>query len=252
MIGPHTAPPVQNAERILGRECESFLSQLYGAGGPHTVDFLVVVEMTALFKWSADDNGFVRLPGQYDINVDCLAILEVFHMCSQFSLPVTDIKGQSIVFSGDFADTGYGGTGEVGFSHGENSHGTLGDLPGGIAEPEERDGVQTHIAVVGNGQRDAESVISNIVVVPFFQTGETAFDLFAVINRKQTLGVTGFRQISLWVQKGNCGRDLMLHRIISLLNRLNPLYHGKRRRGTFFRQECEELTGLDDQMLNCV
>ena len=74
------------------------------------------------------------------------------------------------------------GFGTTGFSKGEDTHGAVGYLPA-LLKIQETDGVQAHVAVVGDGQRDAEAVVAHIVIIPFLESGETALDLRAVIDR---------------------------------------------------------------------
>lgn len=93
----------------------------------------------------------------------------------------------------------------------EKAYGAFCDLPGRPLKAEEGHGVQAHVAVIGDGERHAEPIIANVVVIPLLEPGKAAPDRAPVIDRKQFLGVPRFRQIPTAVQQGNGFCDLVLH-----------------------------------------
>ena len=144
--------------------------------------------MPVLVEGGADDDGFLWFTSQSHVDVDGLSVLEILHVGRELSAAVLNVKGQLVPLSGNGAETGSRGGRQIGFSHWEDSHGAFGDLPGLFAKPQEGDRVQSHVTVVRNGQRHAETVVSYIVVVPLLQTGKTTLDIRTVINRQEALG----------------------------------------------------------------
>lgn len=211
VVRPHPTAPVQHAEGIRGGEGVCFRAQPHGSGGAHTVDLLVVVEMTRLLKGRADDHGLLRFIGERHVHVDGVPAPKFFHVGGEGAAALFHRELQLIPLALDGGDTGGGGGGQAGFAHGEDAHGAFGDLPGRPFKAEEGHGVQHHVAVVGDGERHAEPVVAHVVVVPLLEPGKAVPDRAPVIDRKQLFCVPRFRQISLTVQQGNGVCDLMLH-----------------------------------------
>ena len=217
VIGPHATAPVQNAEAVLGGEGVAVRANGHGAVGPHTVDLLVVVEVGFLFKGGADDHGFFRLPQQRYLDVNWLLAPEIIHVGRQDPLAPGHHEFHGIAGAADLGNTGAGAFGQAGLAHGEDPHGAFGDLPGGALERQEGDGVQTHVAVVGDGQGDAVAVVAHIIVIPFLQPCPAALDLGPVIDGQQPLGVAGFGQVAFFVQQRDDFCDLVLHKDTSMM-----------------------------------
>lgn len=210
-VRPHAPAPVQHAEGIRGFEGVCLRAQLHGPGGAHTVDLLVVVEMTRLLKGRADDHGLLRLVGECHVHVNGVRAPKFFHVGDEGAFAIFHRKLQLVPLALDGGDAAGGSGGQAGFAHGEDPHGAFCDLPGRPLKAEEGHGVKPHVAVVGDGERYAEPVVAHIVVIPLFEPGKAAPDRAPVIDREQLLGVPRLCQISPAVQQGYCFCDLVLH-----------------------------------------
>lgn len=130
----------------------------------HTVDFLVVVEMSWLWEGRADDHGLLRLISERHVHVDGVRAPEVVHVGSEGAFALFHRELQLVPIALDGGDALGGGGGQAGFTHEEDPHRAFCDLPRRPLKAEEGHGIKPHVAVVGDGERHADSVAANVVV----------------------------------------------------------------------------------------
>ena len=222
VICPHAPSPVQHAEGVGGVKGVCLPPDTHRPGSPHTVDFLVVVEVAGLVKGRADDHGLLRLLRQQQVALDGVPVQEVLHAEGQFPAAGDMAEHQRMALAAAGGVSGGGGLRQARPAHGKGPHGAAGHLPP-LIKLQKGDGVQPHVAVVGNGQRHGKVVVGHEVVVPLLDAGGRSLDVRPAIDGQQALGVARLPEIALFVQKRCAGGDLMLHGGVLLLIRLGPL-----------------------------
>ena len=106
---------------------------------------------------------------------------------------------QRVVFPlGDRVACGRGGR-QVRPAHGEQAHGAFGYLPL-FLKMQKRNGVQSHIAVIVNGQRQGKAVIGHQIVIPFFDMQCAGLDVRTAVDRQELFGIARLAQIAVFVQ----------------------------------------------------
>ena len=128
----------------------------------------------------------------------------------------------AVAVAGDDAVPGGGGLRQAGAAHGEHAHGAFCLFPL-LIKVQERDGIQPHVAVVGDGQRHGEMVVGRQIVVPFLDAGLSGPDVGAAVDGQEPLGVARLPQAALVIEQRCAVGDLMLHAGI-----LPYLFFGKR------------------------
>ena len=96
VIRPHAAAPVEHSEEFVLRQLVPAAAQLDPALGAHTVDLLVVIEMSGLVKGRGDDHALGRLVGELDNALDRLLVQKFVHVEREHPRPVLVIEGQGI------------------------------------------------------------------------------------------------------------------------------------------------------------
>ena len=186
---------------------------------PHTVDLLVVVEVAGLVKGRADDHGLLRLLRQQQVALDGVPVQEVLHAEGQLPAAGDMAEHQRMALAAAGGISGGGGLRQARPAHGKGPHGAAGHLPP-LIKLQKGDGVQPHVAVVGNGQRHGKMVVGHKVVVPLLDAGGRSLDVRPAIDGQQALGVARLPEIALFVQKRCAGGDLMLHGGVLLLDKV--------------------------------
>ena len=200
VVRPDTPSPVQHSKPRLGIQLHARPAQLNPAGGPHTVDLLVVVEMPALFKRRRDDHALRRLVREGDHALDGILPAEFVHVERQLARPVVIVvKRQRIAAARDLAGPGGARLREGRLPHRQQPHRAFRDLPAMI-EIQVGNRVQAHIAVVGNRQRETDMPVGHEIIVPFLDPHPARPDVRPVIVPEQAARPARLGQIPLAVQ----------------------------------------------------
>ena len=222
VICPHAPSPVQHAEGVGGVKGVCLPPDTHRPGSPHTVDLLVVVEVAGLVKGRADDHGLLRLLRQQQVALDGVPVQEVLHAEGQLPAAGDMAEHQRMALATAGGVSGGGGLRQAGAAHREHAHGAFRLFPP-LVKVQERDGVQPHVAVVGNGQRHGEMVVGRQIVIPFLDAGLPGPDVGAAVDGQDPLGVARLPQAALVIEQRCAVGDLMLHAGI-----LPYLFFGKR------------------------
>ena len=116
----------------------------------------------------------------------------------------------AVAAAGNDRISGGGCLRQAGTAHGERPHRALRFFPP-LVELQERDGVQPHIAVVGNGQSHGKMVVGRQIVVPFLDAALPRPDIGAAVDGQEPLGISRLPQAAGLVKERCAVGDLMLH-----------------------------------------
>ena len=166
--------------------------------------------MSGLGEGRADDHALLRLVREAEAAVNGRTVQKILHMQVQHPVRAIVAEGQVIALAGDGHIPGFGRLRQAGLAQGKGAHGALGLLPA-LVKVQQGDGVQAHVAVVGNGQGHGEMAVINKVIVPLLDAQRPGLDIPAAIDRQELFAVTGLAQVALFVQQGLGGGDLVLH-----------------------------------------
>ncbi len=165
--------------------------------------------MPWLVKGGADHHGLLRLLGQLNVGVQGLPAPEVLHVGVEKPPVLLPAEEKRVALAARSAVPLRRAGGHPRRPHGHQAHGAFGNL-GVLPKIQQRDGVQPHIAVVRDGQRQAKLAVHDQIVVPLLDPQRGRLDLVPVVHRQQLFGETRLPQVALPVQQRPRLRDLML------------------------------------------
>ena len=211
-IGPDAAAPVQCGEGLGRVKLDNLPIPFHPAGGPHTVDLLVVIKGLFIFgKGGHNHHGILRRVGQGEFRRDRLAVQKIFDPGRQAAGAVRQHLKAEIGVLAPRGDVSGGTAGrEPRFAAGEGED----DIDGAFPRPrkiQQRKAQKAHVAVVVNGQGDAPAVVHDQVVIPLLDAVGGGADGPAVVLLNETAGKAGFAQLALLVQQRAGGGQFFLH-----------------------------------------
>ena len=209
MVGPSPPAPVRHGEGVGGVQHILILTYRHLTLGPEAVNLLVEVEMSRFVKWGADHHGLLRLLCQLHIGIQALPAPKAVHVGVESPPLLLPAEKQRVAPSGGGAVPLRCGGGHPGPAQGHQTHRALRDLSV-LPKIHQGDGVQTHIAVVRDGQRQGELTVHHQVVVPLLDPHGGDLNLISAVNRQKPLGIPRLPEVPLLVQQRPRRRDLML------------------------------------------
>ena len=214
VIRPDAASPVEDGKKFVRHQLEPLCTKLHPAGRAQAVDLLVVVKMPGLFKRRCNHEALVRLIREGNDALDGVFAAEPVHVKRQPARAVFVIERQRISGRGNFARTQHRRLRQPRLSHRKRAHGAFGNLPS-LVEVQKRDRIQSHVAVVGNREGNADVPVSHKIVVPLLDARFRRADLGPAVDWQQASCPAGLAQIAARVEKRRGARDFMLHHGVS-------------------------------------
>lgn len=216
-ICPDAAPPVEQTEGLFRFKEISFAAVQNLALGAHTDDLLIVIERGLFFRERGrNDHGILRLVREQQIAGKGQAIREAVDARDQMPLAVFVRigKGRALERLVDIAL--FGGRGEARPAEGKPEHGGNGRFLA-VFKVEEACGDQPHIGIVCDGQRNAEAVVVNQVVIPFLDAALACANRFAVIGFDKARRVACFTEMPRRIEQRTFVQLILFHAIPPLI-----------------------------------
>ena len=98
---------------------------------------------------------------------------------------------------------------QVRFAQRQGAHAARGLLPA-LIEVQKGDGVEAHVAVVRDGEREADMAVGDEIVVPFLDAHGAGLDIRAAVDGQERAGPAGLEQIAVLAEQRRRGGDFML------------------------------------------
>ena len=201
VIGPHAAPPIEQTKRVRRIECPRPPMAAHRTGCAHADDLLVIVERRLLFrKRRRNDHAFLRLVGEQQVAVKRRIAAKPIEMRPQPPVFTLEREGKRRAFERFLHVALPRRCGKAGFAHREPEHRRNGRFRA-RCEIQKRRAHKAHIRVVVDGQRHAEAVVIDKVIIPFLDTQRRGLDLRALITLDQAFGMTRLTKMSAVVQQ---------------------------------------------------
>ena len=165
----------------------------------HAVYLLVVVKMPRLIKGRCYDHALLRFVEKLDLCVKRAGRAEALHLRYQRAhARAVVFKINAVIFADGGRVAGLARFGQLALSERHEAHGACGDLPA-LLEVEKAYRVQTHVAVIVDGEGKGKAAVVYEVIVPFLDAHGACLDVRAPVNRQELLGVARLRQLTVGV-----------------------------------------------------
>ena len=167
--------------------------------------------MFRLVEWRGDDHAFLRNFGERYVKFQSLfGVAEVVVTAEKmpFFAVVFKSHGKSACFCGNV--TLFGSGRHAHLPHRERRDFRIVHLKRFARKAQKRNAVAGHEACVGNSQAQADVLISDVIIIPFFDADFFGFYVLSVVNPKKFFRKSRFGDVPFFVQKTLRRGDFML------------------------------------------
>ena len=149
--------------------------------------------MPRFIERSCYDHALLRLVEKLDLCIKRAGRAEALHRRYQRAhARAVVFKINAVIFADGGRVAGLARFGQLALSERHEAHGACGDLPA-LLKVEKAYRVQTHVAVIVDGEGKGKAAVVYEVIVPFLDAHGACLDVRAPVNRQKLLGVARLR-----------------------------------------------------------